>query len=78
MDVTIDDGISKKTLVKGYEYVENFEEEDDDGGKKGGGSLIEKLISPDTGIGGVLGLVILGEVVLVVAGVAVFFRVRES
>ena len=34
--------------------------------------------APDTGIKPLLGLVILGEVALVVAGIAVFFKMREK
>jgi len=40
-------------------------------------SLINKLLAPDTGKV-VFGLVILGEVVFVVVGIAVFFKVREA
>ena len=68
VDVTVDDGVSAKTLENGYEYVKD----------DGGGSLIKDLLSPDTGIGKVVGLVVLGEVVFAVAGMAVFFKIRKE
>jgi len=87
-DVTVDDGVTVVTLTDGYEYVENFEDEDKDGDEdeddddededRGGGSLIDKLWSPDSGVGKVMGLIAFGEVLFVVAGLAVFFKLKES
>jgi len=68
VDVTVDDGVSAKTLEKGYEYVR-------DGG---GGSLIKDILSPDTGVGRVVGLLVLGEVVVVAVGIAIFFKIRKE
>ena len=68
VDVTVDNGVSAKTLENGYEYVKD----------DGGGSLIKDILSPDTGIGKVVGLVVLGEVVFAVAGMAVFFKIRKE
>jgi len=68
VDVTVDDGVSAKTLEKGYEYVR-------DGG---GGSIIKDILSPDTGVGRVVGLLVLGEVVVVAVGVAIFFKIRKE
>jgi len=71
VDVTVDNGVSAKTLVKGYEYVK-------DGSDGGGGSLIKDILSPDTGAGRVVGLLVLGEVVIVAMGVAVFFKIKKE
>lgn len=85
VDVTVDDGISITTLEDGYEYVEDHDGDDEEDGEgdeeeeKGGlVELIEKLFSPDTGAGGALGLVVLGEVAFIVAGIAVFFKTKEA
>jgi len=81
VDVTIDDGITTKTLTDGYEYVEDYEgDDDDDNDKPGtpGGTLIDKLLAPDTGVGKAIGWIVLGEVVFVAAGIAVFFRLKKA
>jgi len=88
VDVTINDGISVKTLTDGYEYVEDYEgddddddgDDDDDKDKPGtpGGTLIDKLLAPDTGVGKALGWIVLGEVAFVAAGIAVFFRLKKA
>ena len=82
VDVTIDDGVNTVVLADGYEYVENFGEggEEEEGEEGGGGiiDLIEELLSPDSGTGGIVGWIVLGEVAFVVIGVGVFFRLRES
>jgi len=75
VDVTISDGVNEPvTLANGYEYVENYK------GEGGGGliGLIDKILSPNSGIGKVLGLVALGEIVFIVVGVAVFFKIKEQ
>jgi len=67
VDVTVDDGISPQALASGYEYVE----------EDGGGALIKKILSPSTGVGKIISLAVLGEIVFVAVGVAVFFKLKE-
>ncbi|MCL2164838.1 MAG: hypothetical protein FWH55_10725 [Oscillospiraceae bacterium] len=80
VDVTIEDGVNTVVLANGYEYVENFGDggEEEEGGGGGIIGLIEKILSPDSGFGGVAGWIVLGEVAFIVVGVGVFFRLRES
>jgi len=91
VDVTINDGTSITTLGDGYEYSEDYDSDDCDSGddcdddendqddKKGPLSkLLDKLLAPDTGMGAVWGIIVLSEVVFVVAGIAVFFKLREA
>ena len=68
VDITVNNGILAQTLVRSYEYVRDI----------GGGSLIDKLLSPDTGMSALVLLIITGEVVFVVTGIAVFFKMREA
>jgi len=51
-----------------YEYI----------GDNGDEPLIKKLLSPDTGVGVFMSLVVLGEIVFVAVGVAVFFKLKEA
>jgi len=81
VDVTVNNGITEQTIVRGYEYIRNSDDGEDDDEDGGGlGILIGKVLSPETGQGAAkaMGFVVLGEIAFVVIGLAVFFKIREA
>ena len=65
VDVTVDNGVSTQILANGYEYVKNE-------------SLIKQILSPDTGGSKAMGMIVLGEIVFIAAGIAVFFKLKNT